>query len=84
MTPLIVRVVFLRRKGRSWRVSCGVRRAMISELEGTFSRWYLAAVLIFRVLSWFRVGWGICFKVSTISRRAVVFSKLVVPEYGLV
>ncbi len=70
VTPLIERVVFLRRIGRICLVSFRVRSVIMSAFEGTFSRWYLAAVLIFRVLTWFLVGVDVRFRVSMISRRA--------------
>jgi hypothetical protein len=74
VTPLIVRVVFLLKIGRSCFYSCGVRRLIISEFDGTFSSWCLPAVLIFRRFRSSRVGFGISISVVMISRRAKVLS----------
>ena len=71
VTPEIVRVAFLRRMGKSLRFCFGVKAAIISGLEGTWSRWCLAAV---RVLSWFTsccVGLGRSIKAAMISFTAL-------------
>ena len=47
VTPLMARVFFLLRIGRSFFVSAGVRTAIKSAFDGTSWRWYFAAVLIF-------------------------------------
>ena len=47
VTPEIVLVAFRRRIGRSLRFWLRVKAAINSELEGTWSRWYLAAVRVF-------------------------------------
>ena len=80
VTPLLVRVTFLFRIGRSRFVSVGVSKLIMWALEGTFSRLYLPAILIFKRLTSSRVGDDIESKVLIISRRASRF-KLKVPEY---
>ncbi len=80
VTPLIVRVVFLFRRGRSNLFSSGVSWLIMSALDGTFSRWYLPAVLIFSRFTSSRVGEGIESRVLMISRRATSCDKIKVPE----
>jgi len=70
VTPLLVRVVFLFRIGNSCFVSVGVSKQIMSALEGTFSRLYLPATLIFNRLTSSRVGDGMESKVLIISRMA--------------
>ena len=48
VTPEMVRVAFLLKIDRSSFASSTESAAIKSAFEGTFSRWYLAAVLIFR------------------------------------
>ena len=48
VTPEMVRVVFLLRIGKSCFASVGVRVLIKSAFDGTFSRWYLAAVWVLR------------------------------------
>ena len=74
VTPEIVRVVFLRRIGKSRFVSWSVRRPIKSEFDGTSSSLYFAAVFIFRRFNSSLVGFGISFNVLMISRRAGVLS----------
>jgi hypothetical protein len=75
VTPLIVRVVFLRRSGSRILLSSGVSLLMMSALEGTFSRWYLPAVLILSLFTSLRVGDCMESRVWMISRRATVYVK---------
>ncbi len=70
VTPLMVRVVFLFRSDKSCFDSEAVSWLMMSALDGTFSRWYLPAVLIFSRLTSSRVGDCIESRVLMISRRA--------------
>lgn len=51
VTPEMVRVAFLRRIGKSFFASKGVRALIKSALAGTASKWYFAAVLIFNRLT---------------------------------
>ena len=83
VTPLMERVVFLLRRGRSFFASVGVSWAIMSALDGTLPRLYLPAVLIFKRLTSSRVGDGIERSVVMISRRATSLVKLRVPEVGL-
>ena len=84
VTPLMVRVVFRRKIGRSRFSSGGFRRLIKSAFEGTVSSWYLPAVLIFNRFMSSHVGFGVSINVCIISRSAKVFSgNLKIPEYGL-
>ena len=74
VTPEIVRVVFLRKIGKRYFVSFGVKRLIKSAFDGTSSSWYLPAVFIFRRFNSSRVGFGICIRVFMISRKAEVLS----------
>jgi len=74
VTPEMVRVVFLRKMGKSSFVSLGVRRLIRSVFDGTSSSLYLAATLIFRRFNSLRVEFGLTFNSSMISRRATVLS----------
>ena len=58
VTPLIVRVFFLLIMGKSFFASIGFKNAIKSALEGTASKWYLAAILIFKrfTSSWVAEG----------------------------
>ena len=71
LTPLIVRVAFLRRIGRSFLASFGFNSLIKSAFAGTACKWYFAAVLIFNRLASSCVGDGIDSKVVIISLRAV-------------
>jgi hypothetical protein len=51
VTPLMVRVVFLLRMRRSLLAWVGVKSAIMSAFDGTLSKWYFAAVLIFKRLT---------------------------------
>ena len=74
VTPLMVRVVFLRKIGRSHFDSLGVRRQIKSAFEGTSPSWYFPAVFIFKRLSISPVGCDVSIRMFIISRRATVFS----------
>ena len=56
ITPLMVRVVFLRKIGRSRFNSVGVRWLIKSAFDGTSPSWYFPAVFIFRRFSISLVG----------------------------
>ena len=76
VTPLMVRVALRLRMGRSCFSSCDVKTLIKSAFDGTASRWYLAAVLIFRRLTSSCVG--VCIERSAviISRRATSCVKI--------
>jgi hypothetical protein len=80
LTPLIVRVAFLRRIGKSFFASMGVRALIKSALAGTASKWYFAAVLIFKRFASSCVGDGIESKVVIISLNATWLFKGKVPK----
>ncbi len=80
LTPLMVRVVFLLRRGRSCFTWAVVRKLIMSALDGTSPKLYLPAALIFRRLTSSRVGDGIESKVSIISLSAASLVKWKVPE----
>lgn len=75
VTPLMVRVVLRFRMGMSCFASWGVSWLIMSALEGTLSRWYLPAVLIFSLFTSLRVGLSMASRVVMISRRAVLYVK---------
>jgi hypothetical protein len=79
VTPLMVRVFFLLIIGKSFFASWGAKMLIKSAFEGTSSRWYLAAVLIFSRLTSSCVADGLQSSVLIISRRACVF-KAEVPK----
>jgi len=72
-TPEMVRVVFLRRIGRSFFASVELRALIRSAFAGTASRRYLADTLIFKRLTSSCVAEGVESRVSIISLRALVF-----------
>jgi hypothetical protein len=74
VTPEMVRVVFLRKIGKSRFDSCGVKRAINSEFDGTSPSAYFPAVFIFSRLTSSQAGLGISISVSMISRRAKALS----------
>ena len=80
VTPLIARVFFLRIIGKSFFASCGVNALIKSALAGTASRWYFAAVLIFRRLTSSWVGEDIDSRVVIISLNATSVFKGKLPE----
>ena len=79
-TPEMVRVAFLRRIGKSFFASRGVRALIKSALAGTASKWYLAAILIFNRLASSCVGEGIESNVVIISLSAAWLFKGKVPK----
>ena len=76
-TPEIVRVAFLRIIGSNFFASLWLRALIKSAFAGTASKWYFAAILIFKRLTSSCVANELESKVSIISRRALVFK----PKY---
>ena len=79
MTPEMVRVVFLRRIGRSLGRSFGVRAFIISALEGMYVSWCLAATWVLIRCTSLRVGCGRRSRVFMMSRAALSVFKVRIP-----
>lgn len=69
--PEIVRVVFLRRMGRSLCFSFGFNACIISAFEGMCLSWCLAAIWVLMRFTSSCVGEGRCIRVLMISRVAL-------------
>jgi len=74
--PEIVRVAFLRKSGKSIRLSSTLSMRIISEFEGTFPSWCLAEICILMRLTSSLLGEGVCNKISMMSLRALSALKL--------
>jgi hypothetical protein len=79
VTPEMVRVVFLRRTGRSLNLSLGVKAFIISALESMRVSWCLAAIWVLRRLTSSWVGFGRVSRVFMMSRAALSVFKVWIP-----
>ena len=79
VTPEMVRVVFLRRIGRSFVRSFWVRAFIISALEGMCVSWCLAAIWVLMRCTSLRVGFGRRSRAFMMSRAALSVFKVGIP-----
>ena len=79
VTPEMVRVVFLRRTGRSLGLSFGFRAVIISAFESMRLSWWLAATWVLTRCTSSRVGCGKSSRAFMTSRDGLSAFKIGIP-----